>query len=130
MSHIPEARDSERPKHYVPRNHYRTHPSFPQLPASHLEQPSMFEKFDVDLLFFIFYFQQGTYQQFLAAKELKKQSWRFHKKYNTWFQRHEEPVTTTNEYEIGMYKFFDYENAWGQRIKREFKFEYTFLEDE
>jgi hypothetical protein len=22
----------------------------------------------------------------------------------------------------GMYKFFDYENAWGQRIKREFKF--------
>jgi hypothetical protein len=42
----------------VPRNHYRTHPSFPQLPASHLEQPSMFEKFDVDLLFFIFYFQQ------------------------------------------------------------------------
>ena len=34
---------------------------------------------------------QGTYQQYLAARELKKQSWRFHKKYKTWFQRHEEP---------------------------------------
>ena len=61
MSHIPEARDSERPKHYVPRNHYRTHPTFPQAPATHLEQPNMFEKFDVDLLFFIFYFQQVCY---------------------------------------------------------------------
>jgi len=30
----------------------------------------------VDTLFFIFYFQQGTYQQYLAAKELKKASWR------------------------------------------------------
>jgi hypothetical protein len=120
---------------------------------------------------------------------------------STWFQRHEEPVTTTNEYEIGtwsglhggvpavcprlpappwvpppppaaaatatarptaspfaafarvctcvcalclhgcwlvgapcshsgMYKFFDYENAWGQRIKRDFQFEYVFLEDD
>lgn len=29
--------------------------------------------------------------QYLAAKELKKQSWRYHKKYMTWFQRHEEP---------------------------------------
>jgi hypothetical protein len=34
---------------------------------------------------------QGTYQQYLAARELKKQSWRYHKKYMTWFQRHEEP---------------------------------------
>jgi CCR4-NOT transcription complex subunit 3 len=32
---------------------------------------------------------QGTLQQYLAAKELKKQHWRFHKKYLTWFQRHE-----------------------------------------
>ena len=36
--------------------------------------------------FFIFYQQQGTYQQYLAARELKKQSWRYHKKYLTWFQ--------------------------------------------
>lgn len=32
---------------------------------------------------------QNAYQQYMDAKELKKQSWRYHKKYNTWFQRHE-----------------------------------------
>eukprot|EP00965_Chrysotila_dentata_P133389 4410735-Pleurochrysis_carterae.AAC.1 len=42
---------------------------------------------------------QGTYQQYLAARELKKQSWRYHKKYLTWFQRHEEPKVTADEYE-------------------------------
>jgi hypothetical protein len=39
-----------------------------------------------DTLFFIFYFQTGTLQQYLAARELKRQGWRFHKKYLTWFQ--------------------------------------------
>lgn len=52
--------------------------------------------------------QQGTYQQYLAARELKKQSWRYHKKYNTWFQRHEEPKVTTDEYETGTYVYFDF----------------------
>lgn len=46
----------------------------------------MFEKLNTDTLFLIFYYQQGTYQQYLAARELKRQSWRFHKKYMTWFQ--------------------------------------------
>lgn len=46
----------------------------------------MFDKLNTDTLFLIFYYQQGTYQQYLAARELKKQSWRYHKKYMTWFQ--------------------------------------------
>lgn len=54
------------------------------------------------------YFVQNTYQQYLAAKELKKQSWRFHKKYNTWFQRHEEPKVATDDYEQGTYVYFDF----------------------
>lgn len=51
---------------------------------------------------------QGTYQQYLAARELKKQSWRYHKKYTTWFQRHEEPKITTDEFETGTYVYFDF----------------------
>ena len=94
------------------------------------DNPELFEKFDTDTLFFIFYYQQGTYQQFLAARELKKQSWRYHKKYMTWFQRHEEPKVTTDEYEQGTYVYFDYETGWCQRIKSEFTFEYSYLEDE
>ncbi|EGW07370.1 CCR4-NOT transcription complex subunit 3 [Cricetulus griseus] len=41
----------------------------------------------------------GTKAQYLAAKALKKQSWRFHTKYMMWFQRHEEPKTITDEFE-------------------------------
>lgn len=49
--------------------------------------------------FFIFYYMEGTKAQFLAAKALKKQSWRFHTKYMMWFQRHEEPKIINEEFE-------------------------------
>ncbi|KAG0292563.1 general negative regulator of transcription subunit 5 [Linnemannia gamsii] len=125
---IPEAADTERPK--APKNPYPTPSYYPQTPPPGLfENPATFEKFDIDTLFFIFYYQQGTYQQFLAARELKKQSWRFHKKYLTWFQRHEEPKAITDDYEQGTYIYFDYEGAWCQRKKTDFRFEYKFLED-
>lgn len=42
---------------------------------------------------------QGTRAQYLAAKALKRQSWRFHTKHIMWFQRHEEPKTITDDYE-------------------------------
>ena len=43
---------------------------------------------------------QGTKAQYMAAKALKKLSWRFHTKYMTWFQRLEEPKTITDDYEM------------------------------
>ena len=130
LLNMPEPADSERPRTYVPRNPYPTPNSFPQTPAPVFDSPSTFDKFDTDTLFFIFYYQQGTYQQFLAARELKRQSWRYHKKYLTWFQRHEEPKVTAEDYEQGTYVYFDYETGWCQRIKADFTFEYGFLEDE
>lgn len=132
LSHIPEPIDSERPKPYVARNPTtHTHVSFPTAPApALLESPSLFERMNVDTLFFIFYYQQGTYQQYLAAKELKKHSWRFHKKYLAWFKRQEEPRVVTPEYEAGTYVYFDYEMGWIVRQKRDFTFEYAFMEDE
>ena len=65
----------------------------------------------------------------MAARELKQQSWRFHKKYSTWFQRHQEPTTITDEYELGTYVYFDYHDKWEQCKRGEFKFEYRSLED-
>ncbi|OZJ06678.1 hypothetical protein BZG36_00391 [Bifiguratus adelaidae] len=129
FSNLPDATDSERPKRYTPRNPYPVPSYYPQQPMGFLDNPAFYERFDVDVLFFIFYFQQGTYQQYLAARELKRQSWRFHKKYLTWFQRHEEPKLITDEYEQGTYIYFDYEGAWCQRKKTEFRFEYRYLED-
>jgi CCR4-NOT transcription complex subunit 3 len=126
---IPSGADNERQKSYTPRNPYPTPSCYPSVPSPIFENPAVFEKLGTDALFFIFYYQQGTHQQYLAAKELKKQSWRYHKKYMTWFQRHEEPTVTTDEYEQGTYIYFDYETGWGQRIKQDFRFEYSFLED-
>jgi CCR4-NOT transcription complex subunit 3 len=139
---LPAARDRDRATPYVPRNPHPTPASFFSAPgpgggpSAVFGDPAVFDKFHTDTLFFIFYYQPGTYQQFLAARELKKQSWRFHKKYKTWFQRHEEPTVTTDEYEQGTYVYFDYQgtyeskSGWCQRIKYDFTFEYEFLEDE
>ena len=127
---IPSPLDSDRPKQYVPRNPYHTPAEFPQMPASIFDEPNIFDKFDTDTLFFIFYFHQGTPHQYLAARALKKQSWRYHKNFLTWFQRHDDPKYTSEEYEQGTYVYFDYETGWCQRIKREFTFHYRHLEDE
>lgn len=129
FAHMPTNADSDRQKPYTPRNPYPTPTSYPSAPSPIFDNPAVFEKLGTDALFFMFYYAQGTYQQYLAARELKKQSWRYHKKYMTWFQRHEEPKVTTDEYEQGAYIYFDYETGWCQRIKSDFRFEYSFLED-
>src|SRR5579859_3401008 len=68
--------------------------------------------------------------RYIAAKELKNQSWRFHKKYITWFQRHEEPKEIQETYEMGCYRYFDNQGSWVQRKKPEFQFMYAYLEDD
>ena len=110
----PEAPDAERPSHYKPSFRYNTPSHYPQEPLPIFDDPSLYEtgRIDTDTLFYIFYYRQGTYQQYLAAKSLKNQSWRFHKQYQTWFQRHEEPKLITEEFEQGTYRFFDYESTW------------------
>lgn len=108
----PEPLDGERPFHYRPQNRYMTPPHYPQTPSPIINDPVLYGRIDTDTLFFVFYYRQNTYQQYMAAKALKSQSWRFHKQYQTWFQRHEEPKTITEEYEQGTYRFFDYESTW------------------
>lgn len=121
---------NSRLKTYFPQNPYPVPGYYPQTPlTTFTTTPAVFERLDTDALFFAFYFRPGTYQQFLASKELKRQSWRFHKKYLTWFQRHEEPVEVNENYEQGTYIYFDYEKSWCQRKKNDFRFEYKYLDD-
>ncbi|QIX00201.1 hypothetical protein AMS68_005718 [Peltaster fructicola] len=123
--------DAEKPNHYKPANPWVYAPAhYPQEPLGIFDDPRLYSRIDTDSLFYAFYYRQGTYQQYLAAKTLKSQSWRFHKQYQTWFQRHEEPKTITEEFELGTYRFFDYESTWMNRRKAEFKFAYKFLEDD
>lgn len=112
LLNAPDTIDAEKPRHYKPTTKYNTALHYPQEPLPIFDDPALYKRVDVDTLFYVFYYKQGTYQQYLAAKELKKQSWRFHKQYQTWFQRHEEPKTITEEYEQGTYRFFDYESTW------------------
>ncbi|KAI3433476.1 hypothetical protein D9Q98_003288 [Chlorella vulgaris] len=103
------------------------------------ETPALYEKLDAETLFFIFYNQPGSYQQYLAARELKRQAWRFHKQHSAWFQRHEEPKAggqPGDDWEQGTYVYFDSTlrdepgTGWCYRLKTSFMFEYGQLEDE
>lgn len=122
--HMPQPADSERLRSYLPRNQYHTPPYYSQvsmlehlwnmcsmskyinylfLPIQtqlpHSDTVEFYQRLSTETLFFVFYYMEGTKAQYLAAKALKKQSWRFHTKYMMWFQRHEEPKVINEEYE-------------------------------
>jgi CCR4-NOT transcription complex subunit 3 len=119
--------------------------SYPTTSPPVLENPALFERLDADALFFTFYYQQGSARQYLAARELKRANWRFHKKHATWFARQEEPKTSTETHERGSYIYFDFSSdapsagagagagaasGWCQRSKPDFVFHYSQLESE
>ncbi|KAF4838231.1 General negative regulator of transcription subunit 3 [Colletotrichum siamense] len=127
----PDIMDTDVPRTYRPDVRISSSGTgFPSEPLPLFEDPRLYQRIDPDTLFYVFYYKQGTPQQYLAAKALKDQSWRFHKQYQTWFQRHEEPKNITEEFEQGTYRFFDYESTWMNRRKADFKFAYKFLEDD
>ncbi|XP_059179077.1 CCR4-NOT transcription complex subunit 3-like isoform X3 [Physella acuta] len=126
--HLPHPSDSERMRHFLPRNPCPTASYYPSASSPHADTVEFYQRCGTETLFFIFYYMEGTKAQYLAAKALKKQSWRFHTKYMMWFQRHEEPKQITEEFEQGTYIYFDYEK-WGQKKKEGFTFEYRYLED-
>jgi CCR4-NOT transcription complex subunit 3 len=112
LNSCPDTIDVGAPRNYKPKNPIRTPAYYPQEVDPVFDDPRLYTRIDPDTLFYVFYYKQETYQQYLAAKALKDQSWRFHKQYQTWFQRHEEPKTITEEFEQGTYRFFDYESTW------------------
>lgn len=97
--HLPHPSDSERLRPYLPRNPCHTPAYYPQAPPPGSDTIDFFQRLSTETLFFIFYYMEGTKAQYLAAKALKKQSWRFHTKYMMWFQRHEEPKMINDEFE-------------------------------
>lgn len=101
---------------------------YPEEPHRSSEDPIYFAHYKHETLFFIFYFQQGTYQQYLAAKELNMATWRYHTKYHTWFRRADQPVYTASDLEQGAYVYFDFETKWESAVKTDFTFEYAWLE--
>ena len=132
---LPQPNDSNRVRSL---NLINSFPNFPaQIPPHHYHSYDPKHNFDSfeyfknlvpDTLFFIFYFYEGTRAQYYAAKALKEQHWRFHKKIKMWFQRYEEPKEIVESHETGTYVYFDID-LWQQRTKEDFKFEYKWLEE-
>lgn len=118
-----ELGDLDPPCHYDTDMPYDTSTSFPSLPLASLLDPAIYQKFDEDTLFFIFYYQKGTYQQYLASQELQK-NWQFHSKYSMWFKRAGESDTVNPHYEVGTFTFFDYHETWGHRNESRLKIDY------
>lgn len=126
--HMPSATDSERSRQYLPKSPCQTPSYYIQSPLPQSDLLDYYLRLSAETLFFIFYYMEGTKAQYLAAKALKRQSWRFHTKYMMWFQRHEEPKVINEQYEQGVYVYFDFER-WIQKKKDGFTFEYKYLED-
>uniref|UniRef100_A0A0R3RZ71 NOT2_3_5 domain-containing protein n=1 Tax=Elaeophora elaphi TaxID=1147741 RepID=A0A0R3RZ71_9BILA len=128
LTRTPLPMDSEKPRSYLPKMPCVTAAYYPQAPLINADTLEYYLRLSPETLFFAFYYMEGSRAQLLAAKALKKLSWRFHTKYLMWFQRHEEPKQITDDYEQGTYVYFDYEK-WSQRKKEQFTFEYRYLED-
>ena len=128
LAFLPSTVDAERSKLYVPQNPFVNAPAqFPNTPAARFDDPAVFEeKMSLDSLFFVFWTQPGTYQQFLAARELRRRQWRWHSGYEVWMTRHEDPSVTTPEFEVGSYVYFDHV-TWTKRVKSNFTFEYKMM---
>jgi CCR4-NOT transcription complex subunit 3 len=73
---------------------------FPKEPLPIFDDPRLYSRLGPDTLFYVFYYEQGSAHQYLAATALKGQNWRFHKQYQTWFQRHE-PNNITGSHQLG-----------------------------
>jgi CCR4-NOT transcription complex subunit 3 len=89
---------------------------------------TLLSKLPVDTLFYIFYHQQGSQQQLLAAIELKKKLWMYNTKYLTWFHLVGEAASNTEKGITGTFKYFDYSNNWTFRRKENFEFEYALMD--
>lgn len=111
--HMPHPSDSEKIRTYLPRSPCTTPSYYIQTPLAHSDSLEFYQRLATETLFFVFYYMEGTKAQYLAAKALKKQSWRFHTKYMMWFQRHEEPKIINEEYEqVSHYLCYYSEILW------------------
>lgn len=74
----------EPPKHNPGK--FQIPPYYPAARPPILEKPEGIARMEADALFFAFYYQQGTLQQAMAARELKNLNWKYHKQHQAWFQ--------------------------------------------
>ncbi|XP_037954483.1 CCR4-NOT transcription complex subunit 3-like isoform X2 [Teleopsis dalmanni] len=87
-----------------------------------------YDSLEINSLFFIFYYTNGSMSNYLASKALKKLRWRFHQGERVWLKRRSDPVLITSDYERGDYVQFDFDK-WIEESRDNFIFEYKYLEE-
>uniref|UniRef100_A0A1B0FLT0 CCR4-NOT transcription complex subunit 3 n=1 Tax=Glossina morsitans morsitans TaxID=37546 RepID=A0A1B0FLT0_GLOMM len=75
--HLPTPSDSEKLTTYFHRTPVQTPPHYPQQQLPIYDTVEFYQRLSTETLFFVFYYMEGSKAQYLAAKALKKQSWRF-----------------------------------------------------
>lgn len=131
----PDCRDLLRIKHSGPSNMYihqfEGRSIYPES-SSLLPGPRSFKNLPLEVLVLSSYYREGTYSQYLATRELKRQNWRFHRKLGLWFRRVSSGVKTANPaFEHGTYSYFDISpDTWGVRNRSDFTFEYEYLDED
>eukprot|EP00745_Piridium_sociabile_P001535 TRINITY_DN109424_c0_g1_i1.p1 TRINITY_DN109424_c0_g1~~TRINITY_DN109424_c0_g1_i1.p1 ORF type:complete len:211 (-),score=14.54 TRINITY_DN109424_c0_g1_i1:97-729(-) len=96
------------------------------LPSEPKADATLFKHLGLDTLFFVFYYQRGTYQQSLAACALRSKTWCFHLERMTWFRRYDQP--SGDVIEPDTYIYFDYE-SWTSKITRDKSFHYVYFSE-
>ncbi|KAK2718807.1 CCR4-NOT transcription complex subunit 2-like [Artemia franciscana] len=91
--------------------------------------PIKLNRYQEDLLFYVFYTYFGDALQLAAAAELYSRDWRYHREERVWITRAPGmvPVEKTNSYERGTYFFWDPQN-W-RKVAKEFHVDYDKLEE-
>ncbi|KAH9599586.1 CCR4-Not complex component [Trypanosoma melophagium] len=130
LANLPHTQDVDRQRPFEPSNPTVCPSYYPQQVLPALASPDIYREFELETLFFIFYYHQNTYQQYYAAKQIKARSFRYHKGLNTWFQRSGTLKETQSDGERGSFLFFNYEDTWRMEEKEDFTFNYKYLEDE
>ncbi|RNF23305.1 CCR4-NOT transcription complex subunit 3 [Trypanosoma conorhini] len=130
LGNLPHTQDIDRQRPFEPSNPTDCPLYYPQQVLPALASPDIYREFELETLFFIFYYHQNTYQQYYAAKQIKAQSFRYHTQLNTWFKRNGHMKESQEGSERGSFIFFNYEDTWRIEEKEDFTFEYQYLEDQ
>ena len=91
---------------------------------------AMFQKFQLETLFYVFYSMPRDVLQLAAAQELHNRDWWFHKEIGQWMQRVQgtDPSVKHAQFERGSYVFWN-PDKWQKERRDDFLLVYDQLED-
>lgn len=124
LLNCPDSFDLEKPRQYNPVNVHPLSVDYPQEPMYELSLAGIMKKFDIDTLFFCFYYSEGqdNLAKWNAARELSRRGWVFNTETSQWFSKDDKkPRALVVQHDLDSYKYFDYQSTWLIRRKEDFQ---------